>query len=85
MKTGSNALPLPQEKRLMVHRVFTAWLLNADADELDGYDAVRNAIAPEQHCSVVKVTLACAEDENLRALLPRTLRERLQEANLLPS
>ena len=73
------------QERRMIHRAWNAWLAQADDAELEQYRTLRNAFAPGQPCSSIRLIRACLENPCLADQLPKTLTQLLRDADLLPS
>ena len=74
-----------QAAREKARDIWYAWINQADDAELEQYAALHKALGKTVgKCSPADLVSACQGNPRLVQQLPQLLRERLQEANLLP-
>ncbi|GKS73300.1 hypothetical protein AVME950_00410 [Acidovorax sp. SUPP950] len=81
--------PLPSmdwgnEQRAGVHAAFNRWIASCTEDDYQKLMALREAVAPGDVCSIVKLVRACYARLELLEGLPASLVQLLQERNLPP-
>ena len=73
--------PLSTAARKAFHSIFNTWLAQAGEGDYEQLDAARQAFAPNQVCSAVRLIQGCQADPELRQQLPATLVQLLQARN----
>jgi len=74
-------LPLSTAQRMAFHSIFNTWLAQASEKDYEQLDAARQAFAPNQVCSAVRLIQGCQADPALSQKLPATLVQLLQARN----
>lgn len=81
--TTENLPALTDEQRKLFHSIFNEWLVNASEQDYAELEAARERHAPGQVCSMIRLVRGCLADQELIAVLPATLLERLRARNWL--
>lgn len=72
------------EQRARVHAAFHRWVSSCSEEDFQQLILLREAIAPGEVCSIVRLVRACYARQDLLDGLPASLVQLLRERNLPP-
>lgn len=77
----SSTQPLSTTQRMALHSIFNAWLAQASEDDYEQLETARQAFAPHQVCSSIRLIQGCLARRELEQRLPESLRQLMKERN----
>lgn len=69
------------DQRKHLHRMFTAWLLTATDEEVQAMAEVRQLIAPNEVCSIIRIAITCLANPVMFFQLPVSFQQSIKAEN----